>query len=226
MLQLQSLFGSCPTRSTKRSQRPKIQTPVFLPVLPPPPLIILLFSRISFFFIPIQTSGRLDTCLAPPRPPQHRDQSMLQPSCTLTSSEVIIKELLSKSLPPAETQRLSFTREYIDPTRKHSLLQGAACKLLPLRCALRTLSRTFSRYFLESKGFLGTHFYKHFQNPPRCKRRLTVAQTHTSRLWPHLQISPRNHVVGEFKNKRYRGNKVTDISSGVSLSIGKTSKFF
>lgn len=125
---------------------------------------------------------------------------MLQPRYTLTSSEVIIKELLSKSLSPTEMQRLSFVREYIDPTRGHALLRGAAGELLAVRCALHTLSGTFSHYFLESKGFLGTHFYKRFQNPPDIKgdwqllRCTCPGSGHTSKfcliitLWTGLKI--------------------------------------
>lgn len=91
--------------------------------------------------------------------PQKWHWSTLLPSYTLTSLQVIIKDLLSESLSPeTETPRLSFAIDYIDHTHGHTLLRAAVCELLSIPCALCNFSQIFSHFSLELKGFFRDAF--------------------------------------------------------------------
>lgn len=90
--------------------------------------------------------------------PQNWLWSTLVLSYTLTSLQVIIKDLLSKPLSPTETRRLSFAIDYIDHTHGHPLLGAAFCELLSIPCALSNFSHIFSHFFLEPNGFFRDAF--------------------------------------------------------------------
>lgn len=196
----------------------------------PPASFLNYFFFLIFFFSPIQTSGRLDAWLPPPTPPKHRDLSMLLPSYTLTSPQVIIKEFLSKPLSPTETRRLSFIIDYIGHTHGHALCGGAACELLSIWRTLHTLSWTFHHFFLELKGFFRDAFLQTLPNPPkeevpRAKgdwqllRCTHLGFGHTSELCPIVTLWVSLKI-------RDREGKKSLTSVGEYLSIRKTSNFF
>lgn len=137
--------------------------------------------------------------------------STLLPSYTLTSLQVIIKDLLSKSPSPTETPRLSFAIDYIDHTHGHTLLGAAVCACSQFHALWATFPRSSPIFFTELKGFFRDSFLRTLTNSR--KRKLHVQKGTASHSDAHLQaltislnFVPQLHR--EFKTKRYRGDKV------------------